>query len=87
MYYSSLIPAEKVKYIFDSDKGKVGKYIGGIDVPVRQFDVGLANDCGVLIIFASSYNDEIISMLLDKGYSGRIVYFDRDRVMTKELTR
>ncbi len=77
--YSEMIEKDKVKHVFDSDESKVGKYISGIDIPVEEISKEKLNSCDAVVIFASSYNQEIINKLLvEYRYEGEIVYKSKD---------
>lgn len=74
--YSDFIEQHKLKYVFDSDESKAGKYISGLDRPIEQVSRQKCDACDAVIIFASSYNEEIITKLRRIGYTKEIIYFE-----------
>ena len=80
--FSTMIDISKVVHIFDGDRRKIGKYYCGLPIKVEQYGVEIASECDTIIIFASSYNDEIIRMLKENGYEGKILYFENMELMT-----
>lgn len=79
-FYSSIIDTKKVKYIFDSDIKKSGTYISGINKKIEKLEKNIMGECEAIIIFASSYNDEIIEKLKKNDYKGDIIIFEGNEV-------
>lgn len=73
MYYSSLMDFSKAAYLFDSDYRKIDKYISGLPIPVSKYDREKACFCDAIVIFATSYSEEISNMLRRDGFSGKII--------------
>lgn len=50
--------------------------------PIEHYNKDLLESKGIgcIIIFASSYNEEIIKRLKQDNFAGKIVYFDKDAV-------
>lgn len=80
MYYAPLLQGYTVERVFDSDAGKHGLYVSGLDKPITRYSPDAAEELDVMLIFASSYNREIIEFLRASGFSKRIVYFDNTDV-------
>lgn len=78
--YSDLIEQEKLLHVFDSDQTKAGKYVAGLHLPVEQATRQACAECDAIIIFASSYNREIIAMLTEIGFTGNILYFEGNKL-------
>ena len=81
--YSSLLSdGTIVKYVVDSSVNKQGKYIGGINKAVEAPSQFIVDDSNLIIIFASSYNDEIIIKIRNEyKFKGAIVYFIGENVL------
>jgi len=64
-------------HLFDSDSHKQGKYIANSQAPITKPspEAILKND--LIIIFAVSYQQEIISLLKNMGYTGDVLCLDR----------
>lgn len=63
-----------LKYIFDDDPNKVGKYLPNTNIPVSETDINKINELDLIIIFAASYQEEIIYKLKTKfKYKGTII--------------
>ena len=78
--YGDLIEQEKLLHVFDSDPAKTGKYVAGLKLPVEHATQQACGECDAVIIFASSYNREIIALLSELGYTGKIFYFEGNKV-------
>lgn len=75
--YSQCIKMFKVDNLYDSDANKQGKYIAGITCSVELPTMEKVKKNDIIIIFASSYNTEIIHCLRNQlEYKGEIVYFE-----------
>ncbi|WP_278286436.1 MULTISPECIES: hypothetical protein [Clostridium] len=61
-----------INHVFDTDKYKQGKYLINCDKKIEYPDMEKINSNDLIIIFAVSYEDEIMRMLRDdfkyKGY-------------------
>lgn len=82
-YYSSIIHdsnKSKILHVFDTDVDKKGKYISGIDKSIELISNENINFCEIVIIFASSYNREIIKRLRDTGYNKEIIIFEQEEI-------
>lgn len=66
--------------MFDSDQTKAGKYVAGLHLPVEQATRQACAECDAIIIFATSYNREIIAMLTEIGFTGNILYFEGNKL-------
>lgn len=84
--YASLLQEkikEKILHIFDSDESKYGGYIRGLDISVEQPDTGIIEQMEAVVIFASTYNSEIIKDLTEiYNYKGKIIYIEDDKICT-----
>lgn len=79
--YGELIENIEVAHIVDSSAGKTGKYISGIDMPIELVTQDVVEKSDTVIIFATSYKDEIIRDLKCKyNYKGKVIYFDNNGV-------
>ena len=76
--YGSLLSKNlPIGHLFDSNSEKAGKYIGCLPVPVEPVSADALEDCDAVLIFASSYNEEIIKSLRENfQYRKKIVYFE-----------
>lgn len=63
----------KPKYFVDSDPNKIGKYIPGTSIPVKDFKYML-NDksCKTVLITGVFYFNEILGILRQSGFDGEI---------------
>ncbi len=82
--YSRLLVQDRMQYVFDSDPSKAGRYVAGLRLPVEQATKEKCSKCDAILIFASSYNHEIIALLKDFGYPGKIIYFEGYKVMVSD---
>ena len=64
-------------YIFDSDAYKQEKYIVNSQVPIMKPSPEAIRENDLIIIFAISYQQEIISLLKNMGYTGNVLCLDR----------
>lgn len=82
--YAEILPDRNlVKHLLDSSAEKVGKFVTGIPVPVERISERVIQNSPVIVIFASSYNAEIIQGLREKeGYRGEIIYFEETDVLS-----
>lgn len=84
--YASLLQEKnkgKILHIFDSDESKYGGYIGGLDISIEQPDTGIIEQMEAVVIFASTYNSEIIKDLTEiYNYKGKIIYIEDDKICT-----
>lgn len=70
---------DNLKYLFDSAKDKCGKYMDSMSVAISMPSSEKISECDLIIIFAISYTDEIISALrTEYMYKGDIVYFNKE---------
>lgn len=87
--YASLLQEKnkgKILHIFDSDESKYGGYIGGLDISIEQPDTGIIEQMEAVVIFASTYNSEIIKILTEiYNYKGKIVYIENNKICTFNL--
>ena len=75
-----------VKHLLDFSAEKAGKFVTGIPVPVEQVSEQTVRNSPVIVIFASSYNEEIIQRLRkNEGYQGEIIYFEGTNVLSSKL--
>lgn len=82
-FYSSLINKDnkiKIYRVFDSNEEKKNTYLSGINSKVELVKTDALNACDVIIIFASSYNREIVLKLKEMGYCGNIIIFEQSNV-------
>lgn len=89
-YYSSLIckaNKKKINHVFDSNKEKVGKYLSGINERTECVNNKTLQECDAVIIFASSYNIEIIGGLRKNGFKNDIIFFEDDKVKLDSLKK
>jgi len=85
-FYSPLIEGIRITSLLDSNAGKAGKYISGLDIPTEKATDSLVKNSDAIIIFASTYNKEIIHTLRNSWmYSGKIVFFEDNEVMVDDL--
>ena len=83
--YGELIEDIEVAHIVDSSVGKVGKYISGLDIPIELVTHEIVEKSDAVIIFASSYNNEIIHDLREKyDYQKPIILFNNNRLEIDE---
>ncbi|MCX7747175.1 MAG: class I SAM-dependent methyltransferase [Clostridia bacterium] len=74
---TSLHECINLKYIFDSDVNKKGKYIINTLVPITEPNDKNVNENELIIIFAISYQDEIVNLLRNKyKFTGDILCLD-----------
>lgn len=80
--YSALLSKDiKICHVIDSSKSKQGKYVSGIDIPIEIASKEIIKQSDAIIIFATTYKDEIVNDLQHKyNYHGRIIFFDADTV-------
>lgn len=75
--YSGLLTDKKIAHIVDSDISKSGKYVADIPIAVEAVSQEILQESDAVVIFASSYNAEIIQDLRGKySYTGKILYFE-----------
>ena len=66
-----------LKYIFDSDPNKKNKYLINSNALVLEPNYKLINEVELIIIFAVSYQDEILKDLKEKyNFKGKIITFE-----------
>lgn len=69
-----------LKYVFDTDPYKTGKYIVNCETQVVQPSHDKIKENNLIVIFAVSYQDEIIgSLKKEYGYSGDILCLEGER--------
>lgn len=80
--YSELLSEDlDIKHLIDSSVSKKGKYISGIKVPIENITRDIISMSDTIIIFASSYNEEIIQSLNNTySFKGKIIYFDKEKI-------
>lgn len=84
--YSELLTNENVTHIIDTSVCKKDKYISGIDIPVEIVSNEIIDKSDIIIIFATTYKDEIINDLTYKyKYVGKIIYFENNDIKCIEL--
>lgn len=85
--YAEILPDRNmVKHLLDFSAEKAGKFVTGIPVPVEQVSEQTVRNSPVIVIFASSYNEEIIQRLRkNEGYQGEIIYFEGTNVLSSKL--
>lgn len=82
IYNQLLDKTNQIKHIWDSSPEKKGLYVSGIDIQIEMVSQSAIDESDIIIIFASSYNKEIIHDLRKKyGYKNKIVYFDGEDVL------
>ena len=54
--------------------------MSGLERKVEIIDTEALNECEMVIVFASSYNREIILKLKEMKYNGDIIVFEQSRV-------
>ena len=62
-----------VKYIYDDDLNKIGKYSPGSGIEVKALSDLPTNDDSLLIIFAWQHSDKLLSRLKEIGFSGQVL--------------
>lgn len=68
----------------DSSEDKIGLYINGIDLQIEKVQQSIIDESDAIIIFASSYNKEIMDNLRNTyGYAKVIVYFEGEEVLVQ----
>jgi|GEM_PF-5199858 len=74
----------KPKYFVDSDPNKIGKYIPGTSISVKDFKY-LMNDksCESVLITGFFYFNEILSVLRQSGFDGEIYTINEKSEMVK----
>lgn len=78
-YVSLLEDPSIVKIVIDSDAKKAGMFLSGLNCPVKIASASLLKSCPCVMIFASSYNSEIIKKLRnDFGFLGDIIYHENN---------
>ena len=61
-------------FIFDNDPHKTGKYLPNTDTPITYPEADNINSLNLIIIFAASYQDEVVKKLRNEyNYKGAIV--------------
>jgi|GEM_PF-595065 len=85
--YSQLLPDDvHVIHCFDSDSSKFKLYVSGIKAPIESPSENALSECDVVLIFASSYTEQIIIELKNAyHYSGAIVRFDKDTIVQYDI--
>lgn len=84
-YVDLLEDASIVNCLLDSSLRKVGQYVAGFEVPVEEPTSANVNKNPIIIIFASSYNDEIIERLRKQEmYTGDIIYFENNELQVNK---
>lgn len=79
-YAALLEDSSIVGHLVDSNAKKAGLYVAGINCPVEMASAELINNSPAVLIFASSYNDEIIRRLRGEfGYKGDIISIHNDQ--------
>ncbi len=69
-----------IERLIDSDVKKIGMYVPGVNCPIELATAEAVRESPAVIIFASSYNTEIIERLRgDFGYVGDIIFFQDGR--------
>jgi hypothetical protein len=86
--YAALLDKDApIKYVVDSSADKEGKYIGGINKMIVPPSQDIIDDSEVIVIFASSYNDEIIARLRNEfNYDRGIVHFKDGNALFEKST-
>ena len=75
-----------VKNIIDSSPPKVDSYINNLNIRVRGIDYSIIKNSDAILIFASSFNKEIVFALRnDYDYKGLIVGFQDGNVVSFNL--
>lgn len=70
-----------VEHIVDCSDDKMGKHIAGIKVAIEKPTADIIAKSSAIVVFASSYNAEIIEQLRkDYLYEGEIIYFEDNDV-------
>lgn len=82
--YADLVSEIEISHIVDSSSNKVGKYVSGISVPIEMVSQRILDVSDVVIVFASTYNEDIMKQLKEKyQYSGKVIYFQDGIVMER----
>lgn len=86
--YSALLDQTiKISHLMDGSPSNIGKYISGISIPIEPVSQRAVQESDVIVIFASSYNDEIIKSLRERHhYQGAIIYFDGETIKKESLS-
>jgi len=78
--FISLVSNENTIYAYiDSDKYKVGKYLPRASKPIELPSNNIL-DADVVVIFAVSYEDEILKYLQDIGYKNSVMLFSNHTI-------
>ena len=76
-YAQLLGSALNVTHVVDGDAEKAGRYIANHSLPVELPTQELFVDADVVLIFATSYRDEIVHILRDRfSFTGEVAAFD-----------
>jgi len=78
-YAGLLEDSSIVGHLVDSNAKKVGLYVSGISRPVELASTEIVNNSPAVLVFASSYNDEIVVQLREEfGFKGDIILFSNE---------
>ena len=87
-YARLLKPEYKIMHIVDSCKEREGQYINRLNIPVEVVDESIINSSDAIIIFASSFNKEIISSLKHTyRYDGKVIIIEKGEVVLLDMNR
>ncbi len=82
-YAALLEDSSIVGHLVDSNAKKVGLYVSGINCPVEMASAEIVNNCPAVLVFASSYNEEIVNRLREEfGYTGDIILFSNENCIS-----
>ena len=84
IYAQLLGKTNPIEHLVDSSPDKAGLYVSGISLKIEAATQSIIDKSDLIVIFASAYNEEIISDLHNKyGYKNKIIYFEGERVLER----
>lgn len=83
--YEDLVSEIEINYIVDSSPSKKGKHVSGISVPIEMVSNEIIDASDVIIVFASTYNEDIMKQLKEEyQYNEKVIYFQDGIVMERD---
>ena len=74
-----------LQFIFDDDPHKQGRYLPNTNIPVSKPDVSSIENLDLIIIFAASYQDEIINKLKNNyNFKGDFIVLQNNTLIIKQ---
>lgn len=84
-YFALLDKEIQLSHLVDSSADKVGMYVHGIDIPIELANKQIIDESDCILIFASSYNQEIMKTLHEEyNFKGKLIYFENNQLCTNE---